>query len=181
MIAQFADLDKQREIKIAALADSLGDNSIASGNDETGSFNMTHGGKTFLLYNIGENLEGEEYDVFSTMWWAYGGCRCAIVRASVYTRIYPTYVLHDGQDPDRNWEGLAKRILEMIDDNRFCYLCGQLVNWYGGGKHMICKSCALGEMKTPCVCCKVQMGRADDPSERLLMHPECKRRKMEIE
>ena len=191
MISEFADLSREREMKINGLAASLLENSYRSDDDETGSVIFTHNGERFECVSIAENIDGtDEYDDLSGMFWGFGAVRCYVKRLGYRNRHAP-YIIKDTYPAALCWRNYATKLLEMIDDKRFCVLCGQLNPDYTGvskaccdslkipqENNFVCKACALAEMKTPCVTCKSKMGRADNNLEERLEHPTCKRRRL---
>ena len=170
MISEFADLSREREIKINALAASLLDNS----NDPdsgSGIVVFSHNGERFICLSMARNSTGNEYDDLSKQWWEYDEMRC-YVRRSGYRNAQASYIITSGE-----WKDFATMLLEMIDDERYCALCGHINPRYGKGANFVCKECALAEMQSPCIHCKSKMGRADDSNLPRLEHPTCKRRR----
>ena len=194
MISEFADLSKQREIKINALGGRL-DHHVYAGDDngigESGMVVFKHNGERFLCVDMREKMHGSNYDDLSREFWSEGYVRCKVCRLYEHGRPNLGHGRHFVQGGYvaawRNWKDLAKQLLETIDDKKFCTLCGELTPRYSpridgretSDNNTICQDCALDEMKTSCIHCKSIMGRADDPGLERLEHPACKRRRIE--
>ena len=186
MIADFADLSRQREIKIAALTHSLRFNSFTDDDGDRGEFSFTHRGERFRVSFIGQVTESG-YNNDTGNWVDEDSVNIFIRRVGIPGPLNGSWIIssmYHGKD----FEGMAKHLLELIDDSRFCLFCGQLFDYYPNvhlhpklhrvvEKNPICMKCALNEMKTPCVCCKIQMGHAYNPDDEKLMHHMCKRRR----
>ena len=179
LIAALADVDGARAAKIQAFAEEL-ENHQYYGDEEKGRFTVTHKGITFDICDAGENMEGDLYHEESGQFWNYGDHACQVCRTSGFTRLYHNYYFIAG-----TFKELATKILDLMDDERYCTLCGALFEEMKG--FCICQRCALSELPAPCRTCGKKHGRDSYPPVHVLTglqsreapeHPMCKKRRL---
>lgn len=175
MVQEFGDVDGARKAKLAAIERGLLDNQFFDDDGNSGSFHVTHKGVTYEVSDIRENNEGETYHESGTFW-SYGHICCRVLRTHGFTRYNHNYFHFDESE-----KLLATSILNLMDDERNCSLCGALFPEDGCYKgHAICPQCALSELPKKCCTCRKIHGRNLYPAQSTERpeHPMCKKRRL---
>ena len=173
LIATFADVNEVRESKIQAFAEMLeaNQNYGSDVNAATGSFNVTHKGIEVHVRDIEQHLGYAEYHEVSGKFWEFRDYHCQVVRIGHTRYNHNHYFVADST------RALAVLIIELMDDMRYCALCGALFDKMKG--KTICHECALSELPIPCRTCGKKHGRNYSLSfDELPEHAQCKERRL---
>ena len=159
LISKYADLKRVRELKVAAVTSLIDEARQCHADDyvlESVYFEVR---KERMKIAVIVDSDDENESEMRDMW-------C--------TRFFDTW--HHGCVMTGYAGDIAETIVSRVEDGGFCNLCGQLnlhLREYG-----VCRECAAHEMSSPCVYCSETMGRQPIGE---LIHPACKRRRLNAE
>ena len=176
LIAELADVNGLRAAKIKAFAESLEANTYVDDiTSEQGSFYVTHKGKEFNVCEVDHNCSGTDFYTLhekSQMLWGQDDVCCKVISAAVCVQMRHNYYFMG-----ESFEDLATKIIDLMDDERCCELCGALFEGMEG--FCICQRCALSELPEPCATCGKKHGRdVHSHTEEAPEHTMCKKRRL---
>ena len=178
-VAKFADLHGTTKSKIDALEATLDRGMYLDENTLQRGFGccFKHNNRIVRLSGYDENVEGASYE--DGVFWEYEDVRLkmSVVRynGSTVEQVDGSRVVlqvHAAEEENTH-RALAKQIVEMLEYEEFCELCGQALD---GTPGPVCRSCGMTEMDEPCRTCKRKIGRGIIG---VFEHPCCKRRRLE--
>ena len=167
LVSEMGDLDGTRAATIEGLTLSI--EKIVFSDEKTV---FTHKGVIVHITHVMENDgDTDDSEFIRGERWDYEDVVACVKRVSPDDPVaYCVWMVAN------NFETLATKILDLMDDQKYCSLCGQLNQEM---KADICRKCAISELTKPCRSCKRLIGRGmllneDGEPE----HAACKRRRL---
>jgi hypothetical protein len=151
MIVEAADVERLRAAKIQAIENKLNLCCTPDEDGNSGGFLITHKGVKVLIDRIEENDDSGGYHRSGQFWAPDEFAALTIVDKPTTTPHHAHYIIR----PTAN--ELATTIFNLMDDQRYCYLCSQLFEGMVG--YNVCTECMLSELPKPCATCGKIVGR----------------------